>query len=277
MCRDCGCSLGPSATRAPLAAPAGDGGTNSRPIEVITAILGENDRVAAHNREHFDAPRRARVEPDVVARRGQDRTARSDDPCTRRAPPDRGGRGRPRHRKRCRAYPGLWRAGRADHAPAMRATWTRPWCTMPYTSCRSRASTCSSSRMSAISSARRASTSASTATSHCSPCPRATTSRPSTRSCSARADLSLITKTDLLAVHHEFKLERARASLRQIAYTGETIELTCRGGEGFEAWLAWLEREVAAQRERAGRGATLRPPVQPDGAHVHAAGGRLQR
>jgi len=53
MCRDCGCSLGPSATRAPLAAPKGVAG-KIETIEVITAILGENDRVAAHNREHFD-------------------------------------------------------------------------------------------------------------------------------------------------------------------------------------------------------------------------------
>lgn len=54
MCRDCGCSLGPAATRAPFAAqPHVKGGTET--IEVITAILGENDRVAAHNREHFAA------------------------------------------------------------------------------------------------------------------------------------------------------------------------------------------------------------------------------
>jgi hydrogenase nickel incorporation protein HypB len=64
------------------------------------------------------------------------------------------------------------------------------------------------------------------------------------------ADLSLITKTDLLAYISEFKLERARAALRQIGFQGETIELSNRGGEGFVAWLAWLGREVAAQRER---------------------------
>ena len=53
MCRDCGCSLGPAATRAPFAAqPATKGHIES--IEVITAILDENDRVAAHNRTHFD-------------------------------------------------------------------------------------------------------------------------------------------------------------------------------------------------------------------------------
>ena len=50
------------------------------------------------------------------------------------------------------------------------------------------------------------------------------------------------------------------AALRQIGFGGETLELTSRGGEGFAAWLAWLEREVSAQRERTARGATARWP-----------------
>ena len=81
MCRDCGCSLGPSATRAPFAAAPATPLTKIESIqaitphmtiasiqatpphvphmkvesiEVITAILDENDRVAAHNRAHFD-------------------------------------------------------------------------------------------------------------------------------------------------------------------------------------------------------------------------------
>jgi hydrogenase nickel incorporation protein HypB len=88
------------------------------------------------------------------------------------------------------------------------------------------------------------------------------------------ADLSLITKTDLLAYITEFSLERARASLRQIGFGGETIELTSRGGEGFTAWLAWLDREVGAQRERTRLGETARPQIQPEGASLHAAGSR---
>jgi hydrogenase nickel incorporation protein HypB len=62
------------------------------------------------------------------------------------------------------------------------------------------------------------------------------------------ADLALITKTDLLAYIEEFSLARAHASLRQVGYGGEVIELTRRGGEGFTAWLAWLRAAVAAQR-----------------------------
>jgi hydrogenase nickel incorporation protein HypB len=91
------------------------------------------------------------------------------------------------------------------------------------------------------------------------------------------ADLSLITKTDLLAYIAEFRLERAHEALRQIGYQGETIELSNRGGVGFLAWLAWLERELAAQRTRASRGEQARPAIQPEGASAHAAGHRPSR
>jgi hydrogenase nickel incorporation protein HypB len=86
------------------------------------------------------------------------------------------------------------------------------------------------------------------------------------------ADISLITKTDLLPYLSEFSVERARAALRQIGFDGTTIELTSRGGEGFVSWLEWLEREVAVQRERAARGETARPSIQPDGAAAHSTG-----
>jgi len=68
------------------------------------------------------------------------------------------------------------------------------------------------------------------------------------------ADLALITKTDLLAYIEEFKPERARASLRQVGYAGQVIELTKRGGEGFTAWLGWLRSEAAALRSHAATG-----------------------
>jgi hydrogenase nickel incorporation protein HypB len=68
------------------------------------------------------------------------------------------------------------------------------------------------------------------------------------------ADLTLITKTDLLAYIEEYKPERARASLRQVGYTGQVIELTKRGGEGFDAWLDWLRAQAAAQHSRAATG-----------------------
>jgi hydrogenase nickel incorporation protein HypB len=91
------------------------------------------------------------------------------------------------------------------------------------------------------------------------------------------ADLSLITKTDLLPYLTEFSVQRARLALQQIGFDDEIIELTNRGGEGLDAWLAWLGREVAAQRQRVAGGATVRPGIQPDGASAHAAGQRPPR
>jgi hydrogenase nickel incorporation protein HypB len=160
MCRDCGCSLGPEATRAPFAAR-----TNSslkiETIEVITAILGENDRVAAHNREHFDehgvlalnlmsspgAGKTSLLEATIRALDGRLRVAVIEATAFRTTP----------------TAPRL-RIPAVRSRPAMPATSMRRWCTTPRTTCRSPISTCCSSRTSATSSARRASTLASTAT-----------------------------------------------------------------------------------------------------------------
>jgi hydrogenase nickel incorporation protein HypB len=65
------------------------------------------------------------------------------------------------------------------------------------------------------------------------------------------ADLTLLTKIDLLPHIEEFSVARARDSLRQVGFKGEIIELTRRGGPGFEAWLAWLRTELAARRAAA--------------------------
>jgi hydrogenase nickel incorporation protein HypB len=62
------------------------------------------------------------------------------------------------------------------------------------------------------------------------------------------ADLALITKVDLLAHIEEFSVERARKSLRDVGFQGRVIELSKRGGEGLDAWLDWLRAEVAARR-----------------------------
>jgi hydrogenase nickel incorporation protein HypB len=62
------------------------------------------------------------------------------------------------------------------------------------------------------------------------------------------ADLALITKVDLLPHLEEFSVARARDSLRQVGFGGRVIELSKRGGDGLQAWLDWLRAEVAARR-----------------------------
>ena len=180
MCRDCGCSLGPAATRAPLAAdPSAPGRTET--IEVITAILGENDRVAAHNREHFDAS--GLLALNLMSSPGAGKTSLLE--ATIRALDGRlkvavveGDLATENDADRIRAcgVPAV-QITTGNALPPRRADGRTTRCT----TCRSPTSTCCSSRTSATSSVRRASTSASTATSRCSRCPRATTSRRSTR------------------------------------------------------------------------------------------------
>lgn len=84
------------------------------------------------------------------------------------------------------------------------------------------------------------------------------------------ADLVMLTKTDLLPVLDDFSPGRAQDSLHRIAATAPLLRLSARRGIGMQAWLDWLRAEHAAQRARVGRGETLRPTVQPDGARLHA-------
>lgn len=84
------------------------------------------------------------------------------------------------------------------------------------------------------------------------------------------ADLVMLTKTDLLPVLDDFSPGRAQESLHRIAATAPLLRLSARRGIGMQAWLDWLRAEHAAQRARVGRGETLRPTVQPDGARLHA-------
>lgn len=65
-----------------------------------------------------------------------------------------------------------------------------------------------------------------------------------------RSDLTLLTKADLLPVLAEFDPARAEASLRAIGSDAPVIRLSSRSGLGLETWLGWLARELAARRAR---------------------------
>lgn len=84
------------------------------------------------------------------------------------------------------------------------------------------------------------------------------------------ADLMLLTKADLLAVLDDFDPERATRCLRELANPAPVFNLSARKGLGLDAWLDWLRSEITAQRERRARSETLRPATQPDGAALHA-------
>ena len=84
------------------------------------------------------------------------------------------------------------------------------------------------------------------------------------------ADLMLISKSDLLGVLDDFVPEKAERHLRELASTAPVVRLSARSGEGMRHWLDWLRSEHAAAQTRAANGETLRPAIQPDGQRMHA-------
>jgi hydrogenase nickel incorporation protein HypB len=63
-----------------------------------------------------------------------------------------------------------------------------------------------------------------------------------------KADLVLITKTDLAPYIGEFDIGRAEAALRDLASTVPVMALSSRNGGGLTLWLDWLRAQVAVVR-----------------------------
>jgi len=59
------------------------------------------------------------------------------------------------------------------------------------------------------------------------------------------SQMLLVNKMDLLE-HLDFDLARLRANVTRVNPTLPVIELSARTGQGIEAWVDWLMREVAA-------------------------------
>jgi hydrogenase nickel incorporation protein HypB len=83
------------------------------------------------------------------------------------------------------------------------------------------------------------------------------------------ADLMLITKTDLLPYLGDFSPEKAEQCQRALASKAPVMRVSARSGDGLEAWLDWLEGEVAQHKERLKQKQTLRPRIQQDGRLLH--------
>lgn len=249
MCRDCGCSLGPTAARAPLAAhvPGRVPGVHVESIEVITKILDENDRVAVHNRAHFDehgvlavnlmsspgSGKTSLLEATIRALDGQLRLAVIEgDLATENDAA----------RIRACGVPAVQiTTGNACHLDAQMvhdALHDLPLAGLDVLVVENVGNlVCPASFDLGV---HRNVTLLSVPEGD---------DKPEKYPVMFRgADLALITKIDLLAYIDEFRVERARASLRQVGYSGRVIELSKRGGEGFDAWLGWLRSEVAARR-----------------------------
>ena len=248
MCRDCGCSLGPTASRVPFAAataPAPKGHVES--IEVITAILDENDRVAKHNREHFDAQgvfainlmsspgsgKTSLLEATIKALQGEFNVAVIEgDLATENDAA----------RIRACGVPAVQiTTGNACHLDAQMvhdALHDLPLAGLDILFVENVGNlVCPASFDLGV---HRNITLLSVPEGDDKPAKYPVMFRG--------ADLALITKVDLLAHIEEFSVERARKSLRDVGFQGHVIELSKRGGEGLDAWLDWLRAEVAARR-----------------------------
>ena len=249
MCRDCGCSLGPAAQRAPLAAaPSVPGRTET--IEVITAILGENDRVAAHKREHFDAHgvlalnlmsspgagKTSLLEATIRALGGRLKVAVIEGDLATENDADR--------IRACGVPAVQIQTGNACHLDAQMvhdALDELPLAGLDVLFVENVGNlVCPASFDLGV---HRNVTLLSVPEGDDKPAKYPVMFRG--------ADLALITKVDLLPHLEEFSVERARASLRHVGFAGQVLELSKRGGSGFEAWLGWLRDEVASRRAAA--------------------------
>mgnify|MGYP003573461810 CR=1 FL=1 len=83
------------------------------------------------------------------------------------------------------------------------------------------------------------------------------------------SDLVTLSKVDLLPVLDDFDTGRARDNVRALANPAPVLEISVKREDGVADWIAWLVEEVANHREVCGRGETLRPQIQPDGARLH--------
>ena len=83
------------------------------------------------------------------------------------------------------------------------------------------------------------------------------------------ADLVAVTKVDLLPVLDDFSVVRARDNVRALANAAPVLELSARRSDSLQAWLAWIDAQVAEHRACCARGESLRPKLQPDGARLH--------
>ncbi|EIJ41005.1 hydrogenase accessory protein HypB [Beggiatoa alba B18LD] len=83
------------------------------------------------------------------------------------------------------------------------------------------------------------------------------------------ADVMLLTKVDLLPFLDDFDPQAAEYHLRHLANHAPFLPLSAKKGIGIQAWIAWLQHELHAQRERLKAGRTARPAIQPDGSRIH--------
>jgi hydrogenase nickel incorporation protein HypB len=86
------------------------------------------------------------------------------------------------------------------------------------------------------------------------------------------ADAVLISKTDLLDVLPEFSMERAEAAMRGLASRAPLLRVHTRKQDGIESWLGWLREQVEVLRDnrRSGKLSDFSPVGVHDHVLMHA-------
>lgn len=74
-------------------------------------------------------------------------------------------------------------------------------------------------------------------------------------------DITLLTKCDLLPLLPEFDAGRAQASLHALGVATPLLRVSVRSGEGIESWCQWLRAQLESRRrQRALAGAAIHEP-----------------
>jgi len=79
------------------------------------------------------------------------------------------------------------------------------------------------------------------------------------------ADLVLLSKADLLDYLDDFDPNKATRHVRELANAAEVLTLSARRPESLKPWLDWLREQL----EQRNSGKELRPHIQPDGVSLH--------
>ncbi len=62
-------------------------------------------------------------------------------------------------------------------------------------------------------------------------------------------EVLIINKIDMLALS-DFSLERLEETVRKLNPNVNVIPLSCRTGEGFDAWMSWLETNLSSDQQK---------------------------
>jgi hydrogenase nickel incorporation protein HypB len=87
------------------------------------------------------------------------------------------------------------------------------------------------------------------------------------------ADLVLLTKTDLLAVLDDFDPQRAENFVRALANPAPIFRISARRGLGMDKWLDWLRGEVKRLQVSSSKFQVHTPERAPRLTAAHASGG----